>query len=51
MKGYESTARRAYEQVNAFDDVQEDFILPVADALRPPRHSIGNRHRWANLSF
>lgn len=34
--------RSSYQEVDWLNDVQEDFVLPVLDALWPPGHSIGD---------
>lgn len=34
--------RSSYQEVDWLNDVQEDFILPVLDALWPPGHSVGD---------
>lgn len=34
--------RSSYQEVDWLNDVQEDFVLPVLDALWPPGHSVGD---------
>lgn len=34
------------KQIDALDNVQEHLILPIPDALRSPRNSIGHGNRW-----
>lgn len=36
-----------YQEVDWLNDIQEDFVFPVLDALRAPRNSIGDSGRWA----
>ena len=40
-----------HEQVDALDDVQEDFVLTVADTFGPPRDSIRDRNWWPDLDL
>ena len=35
------------KEVDTLDDIEEDFILAILDAIRPPGHGIG--HRWRGL--
>jgi hypothetical protein len=42
-------ARKAYENVDVFDDVKEDFVFSVLDSLRAPAHRRGQGGRWTRL--
>lgn len=45
---YSGTKQKApYQKINRLDDVQEDLVFPVLDALRPPRYGIGDSGRGA----
>lgn len=37
-----SKTRSSYQEVDWLNDVQEDLVLPVLDALWPPGDSIGD---------
>ena len=39
------------EQIDALDDVEEDLVLAVADALRAPGDGVGDGHGWADLDL
>lgn len=43
--------RNAHKHINAFDYVQENFVLPVSDSFRPPRNGIGDCRWWAGLNL
>ena len=45
------TSPNTHQQVHALDDVQEHLVLPVADALRAPRHGVRHRGRRARLDL
>ena len=47
----DDVAVRIHKQVDALDDVQEDFVLTVADTFGPPRDSIRDRNWWPDLDL
>ena len=40
-----------YKEIEGFDDIEEDFVLAVADSFASPRHGIGNSNRGSCLDF
>ena len=41
----------AHEHVDAFDDIEKDFVLAVSDALCSPRNGIRDGHRGTGLDL
>lgn len=44
-------SQRAHQQIDRFDYVQENLILPVPNTFRSPRDRVGNCHRRPDLNL
>ena len=41
----------AHQHVDALDNVQENLVLSISNALRTPGHRVGDSHGWSDLDL